>query len=115
MTDDETLDEMIANLPSTFVLRASSFLLNIQVANIERVVLDELATRFDDVAHEDGKHFVGVDSVVVVEIDFEELALLGVHRGVEEFLGVHFAQAFEALDLHPAPANLDDLLMDLGD
>ena len=56
MTSDETLDEMIANLPSTFVIRASSFLLHIEVANIERVVLDELAAGLYFVAHESGEH-----------------------------------------------------------
>jgi hypothetical protein len=51
MTNDEALDEMVVTVSfSTFVIRASSFL-DIQVANIQRVVLDVLPARLDDVAH----------------------------------------------------------------
>ncbi len=107
MTNDETPDDTITN--PTFVIRASSFLLNIEVADIQRVVLDELPARLDHVAHQDGEHLVGFDRVVVVQVDLEQFALLRIHRGVEQLLGVHFAQAFEALDLHAAPSDLDDL------
>ena len=82
--------------------------------DVERVVLDELAARLDDVAHQDREHLVGFDGVVVVQIDLQQLALLRVHRGLEKLLRVHFAEAFEALDLHAAPADLDDLLVNLG-
>jgi hypothetical protein len=50
MTNDETLNKMVAIFPSTFVIRALSSLY-IQIANVERVVFDELAARLDDVAH----------------------------------------------------------------
>ena len=61
------------------------------------------------------EHLVGFDRVVVVQVDLEQLALVRVHRGLEQLLRVHFAQAFEALDLHAAPADLDDLLQDFRD
>ena len=40
--------------------------LHIQIANIQRVILNKLAAGLDDVAHQDCEHFVGVDGVVVV-------------------------------------------------
>ena len=53
-------------------------ILDVEVAHIECVVFDELAARLDYVAHQNRKHFVGIDGVVVVEIDLEEFALLRV-------------------------------------
>ena len=50
-----------------------------------------------------------LDGIVLVEIDLHELALVGVHRGLEKLLWVHFAQAFEALDLHALFADLENL------
>ena len=43
------------------------------------------------------------------------LRLLGIHRGLEQLFGVHFAETFEALDLHAAPADLQNLLQDFRD
>src|SRR5438093_13514847 len=40
--------------------------LHVEIADIKRVVLDELAAGLDDVAHQNREHFVGVDSVIVV-------------------------------------------------
>src|SRR5687767_2498559 len=51
---------------------------------VERIVFDELAARFDDIAHEDGEHAVGFDGVVLVEVDLHDLPLLGVHGGLEK-------------------------------
>jgi hypothetical protein len=41
-------------------------ILYIEIPHVQRVVLDELAARFDDVAHKNSEHFVGIDGVVVV-------------------------------------------------
>ena len=39
----------------------------------------------------------------------------GVHGGVEELFGVHFAQAFEAFDFQPTAAHFLDAVEDFGD
>ena len=62
-----------------------------------------------------GEHLVGFDRVIVVQIDLQQFALLRIHRGVEQLLGVHFAETFETLDLHSASADLHDLLQDFRD
>jgi hypothetical protein len=87
---------------------------NIQ-PGVEGVVFDELAAGLDDVAHENGEHLVGIERVLLVQVDFEEAALLGVHRGFEELLGIHFSETFEALNGEAAFADLDDALEDFGD
>ena len=56
---------------------------------------------------------VGFDGIIVVEIDLQQLALFGVHRGFEKLLRVHFAQTFEALDLHALLPDLENLRKDL--
>ena len=88
---------------------------DIQVADVERVVLDVLPARLNHVAHQAGEHLVGFDRVVIVQVNLEQLAFVRIHRGVEQLLRVHFAEAFEALDLHAATTDLDDLLQDLRD
>ena len=88
--------------------------LNIQVSHVQCVVFDELAARLDHVAHQNRKHLVGLDSVVFVQIDLEQFAFFRIHRGLEQFLGIHFAETFEALDLHPATPDLQNLVQDFG-
>lgn len=39
-------------------------------AGIQRVVFNELAAGLDDVAHEDGEHLIGIEGVLLVEVDF---------------------------------------------
>ncbi len=46
--------------------KATHRTLHVEIADIQRVVLDELAAWLDDVAHQNREHFVGVDSVIVV-------------------------------------------------
>jgi hypothetical protein len=41
-------------------------ILYIEIPHVQRVVLDELAAWFDDVAHKDREHFVRINGVVVV-------------------------------------------------
>ena len=70
---------------------------HIQIPHIERVLLDEFAAGFDLVAHQDAEEIVGAADVV--HADLQQRAVGGVERGVAEFFGVHFAEAFEAGDL----------------
>src|SRR5438045_6619747 len=96
---------------SSFELRHSLY---IQVSHVQGVVFDELTAWLDHVAHQNSKHFVGIDSVVVVQIDLQQLALSRVHCGFEQLLGIHFAEPFEALDLHPATTDHQNSVQDLG-
>ena len=41
-------------------------ILHIEIPHVQRVVFDELAAWFNDVAHKDREHFVSIDGVVVV-------------------------------------------------
>ena len=75
--------EFIASLRDDIRTKSSS---HVQIADVERVVFDELPARLDDVAHQDGEHLVGFDGVVVVQIDLEQLALLRIHRGLNNSL-----------------------------
>src|SRR5580698_6267294 len=69
---------------------------DVQVADVQGVVLDELAAGRDIVPHQQGEEGVGLGGVV--DRDLEEAALLGVHGGLEELLRVHFPEALVALD-----------------
>src|SRR6202035_5949863 len=70
--------------------------LDVQVADVERVGLDELPPRLDLVAHQDGEDRVGLD--VVLDPHLQEAAALGGHGGLPELLGGPLAQALVALD-----------------
>src|SRR5258706_16160466 len=70
--------------------------LHIQVAHIQRVLLDEGAPGLDFVSHEDGEDGVGVD--VILDLDAEETALGGVHGGFPELGRIHLAETLVALN-----------------
>lgn len=74
----------------------------VQVAHVERVVLDELAAGLHLVAHEEREDLVGLDGVR--ELHALHVALRGIHRRRVEFLGVHFAEALETIDAHALAA-----------
>src|ERR1700742_687567 len=59
------------------------------------VLLDELAARLDLVAHELREELVGAGRVV--QGDLGERRRGRVHRGLRELVGVHLAEALEAL------------------
>src|SRR6478736_9189411 len=70
--------------------------LDIEESHVLGVALDERAALLDVLAHEDREHLVRLGRVV--EGHLEHQALLGVHRGLPQLLGVHLAQALVALD-----------------
>src|SRR5262245_21376837 len=59
----------------------------IEIANIEGVVLDELAARFDLIAHQCREHLVGL--CMVLRADLQKRAILRIHRGRPERVGIH--------------------------
>ena len=72
------------------------FVLDIQVAHIERVIFDEAAARFYLVAHKDGKDLIGLDGIV--DAHLQKSAGVRIHRRFPKLLGIHFAEAFVTLD-----------------
>src|SRR5881394_1716226 len=71
--------------------------LHVEVPDVERVVLDELAARLNFVAHELHEHLLGLDRIG--EIDAQQLAVGRIHRSLKQFLGIHFAQSLETVNL----------------
>lgn len=83
-------------------------ILDVEVSDVEGVFFNELATGLHDITHEDGEHAVGFEQVFLTQIHAQHATLGGVHGGFEELLGVHFTQAFEALNLDAAFADAED-------
>jgi hypothetical protein len=69
--------------------------LNIQIRHIQRILLNELPSWLDLLAHQPREQLVGVGGFIV--FDLQERAGGGVERGFPELRGVHFAEAFVAL------------------
>src|SRR5947207_12620387 len=81
--------------------------LNIEELDLQRVLLDELPTRLDLLAHEDREHPLGLDGVL--DGHLEQRPLRRVHGGLPELLRVHLAQSLEALNiLEPLAAHHAD-------
>ena len=80
--------------------------LHVQVADFQGVLFDELAARFDFVAHQDAEHVVG--GAGVAHADLDERAVGGVERRFAQFLRVHFTEAFEASHLQALFAGCAD-------
>src|ERR1039458_8752467 len=87
--------------------------LDVEVADVKRVVFDELKARGHMVGHAGCEHRVCRRRIH--QVDLEHFAALRIHRGFPQLLGIHFAQAFKALDRQTALTDLLDLLQDLGD
>src|SRR5699024_1226562 len=70
--------------------------LDVEEAHVFGVFLDEVPAGLDVFAHQHGKDLVGCCGVV--HGDLQQGALFWVHGGFPQFLVVHFAQTFVALD-----------------
>src|SRR6516162_8857035 len=64
---------------------------DIEVAHVERVFLDKLATRFDLIAHQLGENFLRL--LNRRDLNLEHRTRLGIHGGVPELGGVHLAES----------------------
>src|SRR5579871_5216842 len=82
---------------------------DVQEPDVLGVAGDERAARLDVLAHQHAEQLVGLGRVV--ERDLEQEPLRRVHRGLPQLLGVHLAQALEALYGVPRPR----VLAPLGD
>ena len=86
---------------------------DIQVPDIQCVVLNELPAWLHFVTHQSNEHFLGLNGIG--EFDSQQLALGWIHRGLKQFLGVHFSQTLEAIHLNALLANRLDPFENLGD
>src|SRR5438477_4066927 len=71
--------------------------LDVQVAHGFGVRLDEAFARIHLGAHQDVEDLVGLDGIL--DLDSEEHAVLRVHGGLPELLGIHLAETLVARDL----------------
>src|SRR5690606_37364041 len=70
---------------------------DIEIAHVQCVLFDELAARLDEVAHQLREDAVGF--LHLLDLHLEQIALLGIHRGLPQLLGVHLTETLVALDL----------------
>ncbi len=63
--------------------------LNIQVPHIQGVVLNELPSRLDFIAHQFGEHLLGFNRIG--NINPKKFSVTGIHGGAKQLLRVHFA------------------------
>ena len=78
--------------------------LHVEVFDFQGVLLDELAARFDVVAHEDFKQFRSAFGVV--HGNLKQGSLRRVERRFSQLFGVHFSQPFESGNLQAAFSDL---------
>src|SRR5580700_2255776 len=79
---------------------------DVEILHAEGVVLDELAPRFDLVAHENRKDEVGLNGVV--QPDLKHYAGIRVEGGLPELARVHLSKALVPLDLRAfSPPGID--------
>ena len=69
--------------------------LEVEVFNAQRVLLNELTARLNDVAHQLGEKVIGLGHVI--DFHLQKRARLRVQRGFPELVRVHFAQTLVAL------------------
>src|SRR6186713_2418901 len=69
---------------------------DVEVGHRQRVLLDELAARFDLVTHQRGEDFIRRQDVL--DAHLHEPARRRVDGGIPELLGVHLAEALVTLD-----------------
>src|SRR3954467_2008 len=87
---------MAALLTLWAIAVSGEWFLDVEIGDAEGIVLDELAARLDDIAHQAGENLVG--DVGLSDFDPKQRAVGGVERGLPQLLGVHFAKTFVALD-----------------
>src|SRR5690242_20986916 len=71
--------------------------LDVKVSDAERVVLDELPARFDDITHQPREDLVR--NVGLRDFDAQKRAVRGIQRRFPKLLGIHLAKPLVALSL----------------
>src|SRR5437868_6413169 len=101
---------MIRGNPRKSVAKNSS---DVQVLHVERVLLDELAPRFDVFAHERDED--GLAFGDIFQLHRKQRAALGIHRRLPKLRSCHLAQTFVTLDSELLPPFVDDVITKLAD
>src|SRR5438093_4027783 len=84
---------------------------DIEEANVLRVLLDELASRLDLVAHQGREDVVRLRGIL--DLDTHEHALRRVHRRLPELQGIHLAETLEPRQLHALLREVERLVAEL--
>src|SRR6185503_3327987 len=82
--------------------------LDVEVPDVQRVLVDEVAARIDGVTHQHREDLVGLDRVL--DLHLPQDPLRGIHRGLPELVRVHLAETLVALDLEALPRAVQELL-----
>src|SRR5436305_6341849 len=101
---------MIRGNPRKSVAKNSS---DVQVLHVERVLLDELARRFNGLDHERGED--GLAFGDIFQLHRKQRAALAIHRRFPKLRSCHLAQTFVALDSELLPPFVDDVITKLAD
>src|SRR3954470_9306083 len=119
MRPNSTVRRCSLHIRRSYLIRAcrqsrggGSWASHVQIGDVERIFLDELASRLDDVAHQPGEDLVG--DVGLGDLDLEKGAVGRVQRRLPELVGVHLAKALVALDGETLAAGGEDRLQKLG-
>src|SRR4051794_33162447 len=83
-------------LTPTPIAVAYEWFLDVQIGDIERIVLDELTPRFDDIAHQPGENLVG--NVSLRDLNPKQRAVRRIESGFPQLLRIHLAKALVAGD-----------------
>ena len=84
--------------------------LYIQVLHFKRVLLNVVAPLLNILTHQNGKQIVGIAGLIPSHL--QQSAPRGIHGGVPQLNGLHFAQTFEAFHLNAAATNFMQFLQD---
>src|SRR5262250_3139071 len=86
--------------------------LNVEIRDAQGVVLNELASRFDDVAHQAGEDLVG--DVRLRNLDSKERPIRRIQRRLPQLLCIHLTKAFVALNRQALAATSKDRVEEFG-
>src|SRR5438128_1533226 len=81
---------------------------DIEEANVLRVLFDEVATRFDLVAHQPREPEIGARRILDVYADQQPPRWI--HRRIPQLLEIHLAETLEAVDLDALLRQLDGVV-----
>src|SRR5678815_4197609 len=76
---------------------AGSLNLDVKITNVESVIFNKPAPRFDLVAHQDREYLISFDNII--DLYLQQRSSLRVHCCIPELFGVHLTQSFVALDM----------------
>ena len=79
---------------------------DVEIADVECVVFDELAPRLDLITHQRREHLIGLG--VILGADLQQRPVLRIHRRRPQGIRVHFAETLVAIDRDALAAGIDE-------